>query len=439
MKVFWAWQSDTPGWIGRYFVRDALAAAIEQLRGQTKAEMDEPTSGERREEIHLDHDTRGVGGSPSIANVIFNKIDEANIFVADVTAVAETPGYFKRDGNPVPSKKVMNPNVSIELGYALKAHTDSSLLMVMNTHYGTRDDLPFDLKHKRGPIEYSLPPEATSEEITAALPALTGQLLEAISLIVTNAAEEAPQEVTYDKQPVGFCSATYFDNEEILYRDEGVPGEDTPVEFRFKNQEFMYLRVIPSSQGQRLRESTLYEGLSQFGLSPLTDRVIASRVARNDRGPLVFSSAVQADRLLAITQLFITGELWGINVNLTSPQRRQSYPRFADILPTVAIENAFHKTLSRYMKFEIEKLELSPPFIVEGGLVGVVGQRLALSNHNATEPIHRSELVVRQEIYDTDSKTLDAFLLELFEEFFDGAGERRPDSLNGFPRPDEGR
>jgi hypothetical protein len=32
MKFFWSWQSDTPGAIGRYFVRDALLAAIKQLR-----------------------------------------------------------------------------------------------------------------------------------------------------------------------------------------------------------------------------------------------------------------------------------------------------------------------------------------------------------------------------------------------------------------------
>ena len=32
MKIFWSWQSDTPGKIGRFLVRDALNDAIEKLR-----------------------------------------------------------------------------------------------------------------------------------------------------------------------------------------------------------------------------------------------------------------------------------------------------------------------------------------------------------------------------------------------------------------------
>jgi hypothetical protein len=32
MKIFWSWQSDTPGKTGRYFVRDALLEAIRVLK-----------------------------------------------------------------------------------------------------------------------------------------------------------------------------------------------------------------------------------------------------------------------------------------------------------------------------------------------------------------------------------------------------------------------
>ena len=32
MKVFWSWQADTPGKIGRHFVRDAISEAIELLK-----------------------------------------------------------------------------------------------------------------------------------------------------------------------------------------------------------------------------------------------------------------------------------------------------------------------------------------------------------------------------------------------------------------------
>jgi len=32
MKVFWSWQSDSPGKIGRHFVRDVLEEAIKELK-----------------------------------------------------------------------------------------------------------------------------------------------------------------------------------------------------------------------------------------------------------------------------------------------------------------------------------------------------------------------------------------------------------------------
>ncbi len=50
MKVFWSWQSDTPGKVGRHFVRDALTAAIEQLK--QAPDVEEPTERETRSAMH---------------------------------------------------------------------------------------------------------------------------------------------------------------------------------------------------------------------------------------------------------------------------------------------------------------------------------------------------------------------------------------------------
>jgi hypothetical protein len=73
MKIFWSWQSDTLGNIGRFLVRDALQEAIEQL--QEAPDIEEPTAKEHREALHLDHDVKGVTGSPDLARTIFDKID----------------------------------------------------------------------------------------------------------------------------------------------------------------------------------------------------------------------------------------------------------------------------------------------------------------------------------------------------------------------------
>lgn len=52
MKVFWSWQSDTPGKIGRHFVREALSKAIAELK--IEIELDEPAGRDSRIDLHLD-------------------------------------------------------------------------------------------------------------------------------------------------------------------------------------------------------------------------------------------------------------------------------------------------------------------------------------------------------------------------------------------------
>ena len=163
MKVFWSWQSDSPKSVNQHFVKDALQAAIEQL--STDLGLTEP------ERPELDHDTKGEPGLVEIVSTIFKKIDGAAVFVADVTPVAET----------AEKKLLPNPNVMIELGYALKALGHERIVLVANSAFGGRpEDLPFDLRHRRGPITYALKPGASAAERANAKKALSGALVEAL-------------------------------------------------------------------------------------------------------------------------------------------------------------------------------------------------------------------------------------------------------------------
>jgi len=137
MNIFWSWQSDHPGNISRHLVREALELAVASLNEELAIE-------EPEREVSLDHDRKGVPGSPDLANVIFEKIRGCDVFVADVTPVGTTPSE--------PAQMLMNGNVAIELGYSLHAVTDRRLIMVMNAAFGARADLPLDLQHKAGPI-----------------------------------------------------------------------------------------------------------------------------------------------------------------------------------------------------------------------------------------------------------------------------------------------
>ena len=152
MKVFWSWQSDHPGKISRHFVREALEKAISEIKQDPEIE-------EAARDAELDHDRKGVPGSPDLARIILDKIQTSDVFVADVTPVGHVADN--------PKKRLINSNVAIELGFALRAVSDRAMLMILNEAFGTRDELPFDLKHKAGPITYNLPAGAPKKQIEA--------------------------------------------------------------------------------------------------------------------------------------------------------------------------------------------------------------------------------------------------------------------------------
>lgn len=123
--VFYSWQSDTAPATNRHLINDALGRAAEGLN-QTQIE------------VAIDRDTLGLPGSPDIQNAIFSKIEKASAFVADVTPIL----YVGNDAIP-------NPNVLIELGFALKVLGADRTILVVNTAHGTVESLPFDIRHKR--------------------------------------------------------------------------------------------------------------------------------------------------------------------------------------------------------------------------------------------------------------------------------------------------
>src|SRR5947207_1690832 len=97
-SVFYSWQSWTDSAANRNFIQDCLERAIKDIRKDESLTLD-PV---------IDRDTQGVPGSADIANTIFEKIDAADVFVADVSFVH--PHEVER--------RTPNPNVLIELGHA---------------------------------------------------------------------------------------------------------------------------------------------------------------------------------------------------------------------------------------------------------------------------------------------------------------------------------
>jgi hypothetical protein len=87
----------------------------------------------------LDRDTLGTSGSPKITDTIFAKILVADVFVADVSIVNSSG----------PSRRTPNPNVLLELGFAISNLGWDRIVLVMNRHFGGPEELPFDLRGHR--------------------------------------------------------------------------------------------------------------------------------------------------------------------------------------------------------------------------------------------------------------------------------------------------
>jgi hypothetical protein len=86
----------------------------------------------------VDRDTRNVAGAPKIGETIFSKIDRAAVFVACNSCWEDLSKAAKE------RKPLLNPNVTMELGYALKILEDMRLVLIVNTAFGRIEDLPFD-------------------------------------------------------------------------------------------------------------------------------------------------------------------------------------------------------------------------------------------------------------------------------------------------------
>lgn len=142
ITIFYSWQSDLDGANTRYFIQSCINAAVRSLKDTIC--------------IEADRDTKGEFGSPDISSTIFTKIDQCDIFIADVS-ITNSEHYEKNDkGEYVRIQKFApNPNVLLELGYAAGVIGWDNIICIMNEDYGLPSQMPFDLEHRRL-TDYSL-------------------------------------------------------------------------------------------------------------------------------------------------------------------------------------------------------------------------------------------------------------------------------------------
>lgn len=178
-NVFYSWQSDLPSRTNRRFIEEALQRVAGALRADESIAV-EPA---------IDRDTAGVSGSPAISDTIFEKITRAEVFVPDVSLVTSS-----RKRRPSP-----NPNVLLELGYAVSKFGWDRIVMVMNTAFGDLESLPFDLRGRRV-VAYSLPDSGAAEPKADVRRDLERRLKDAIVAILRDHGVRARQEAAVRRQ-----------------------------------------------------------------------------------------------------------------------------------------------------------------------------------------------------------------------------------------------
>ena len=140
VTVFYSWQSDLPNNTNRGFIQSVIEKAIKTIKRDETFDLD----------ICLERDTQGEPGSPNIVSTILQKIDACDIFVADISIVTRDLQEGQRFSP--------NPNVMIELGYAIKSVGWDRIILFCNEIYGAGEKLPFDIQQHRR-IGYALNPD----------------------------------------------------------------------------------------------------------------------------------------------------------------------------------------------------------------------------------------------------------------------------------------
>ena len=125
--IFYSWQNDLDHKTHRYFIEKCIQKALKSVKKEAHVVVD------------YDRDTKGLNGSPDITTTIFEKIEKSVLFICDVSIINQE---FNQ-------KKSPNPNVLIELGFAIHKLGWDRIICLFDSNTGNVEDLPFDIRQKR--------------------------------------------------------------------------------------------------------------------------------------------------------------------------------------------------------------------------------------------------------------------------------------------------
>jgi hypothetical protein len=419
MKIFWSWLSDHDPKISHYFVRDALKAAIKKL--QQAEDVEEPSEAERRVSLELDHDTKGLSGMPDIAASVFAKIDASAAFVGDLTPVATSPSKKDKEGKETGLRPVMNPNVAIELGYALKARGWERCIGVLNLAYGSVDSLPFDIQQKRWPITYNLPEGAIKEQVKVEGEKLASAFVAALRPYLKQ--EPMAAIPKFEETPAVRPPAFWFPKDAAM----GKRRDDSQPIMPF--EKVFYFRLIPTKGLPKL--------ISHDNLNDAACRYPSFSIGgnwswlRNEWGAAMCEAAGHTNNVDNIAQHFHSGEIWGVNADILRYGEHGEY-RW---LLIDQVEKLYRSTVPRFIDCATRAYGVEVPIKLVAGAVGVKDRRIAYPGGpgNGIGTMIKDSVEHEANLNIIEQDAVDKFLLRFFERIFETAGKVRPANFLGFP------
>ena len=127
-NIFFSWQSDLDSRTHRNYIEKCIKKSIRLIN--------------KSEDLHIyveyDRDTLGLLGTPDISSSIFEKISKCVLFVADISNITSNE-----------QKSIPNPNVLIELGFAINILGWDKIICFFDVNTGKIENLPFDIRQKR--------------------------------------------------------------------------------------------------------------------------------------------------------------------------------------------------------------------------------------------------------------------------------------------------
>lgn len=144
--IFYSWQNDLDHKTHRNFIEKCIQKALKSVKKEAHVVVD------------YDRDTKGLNGSPDITTTIFDKIEKSVLFICDVSIINSESNH----------KKSPNPNVLIELGFAIHKLGWDRIICLFDSNTGKVEELPFDIRQKRVTV-FNPNSENEAERITKIL------------------------------------------------------------------------------------------------------------------------------------------------------------------------------------------------------------------------------------------------------------------------------